>query len=89
MSLEEQDMHERRPPGIDQKCHGVSESMFFPFPLTDGKTMIQWSTEYLAPTRDEAKFLAFLSLYRSNGVFLRDLITFATLRASRKPLKNH
>ena len=51
--------------------------------------MIQWSTEYLAPTRDEAKFLAFLSLYGSNGVLLRDLIRFATLRISRKPWKNH
>ena len=89
MSLEEQNMHERLPPELDQKCPGVSESMFFPFPLTDGKTMIQWSTEYLAPTRDEAKFLAFLSLYGSNGVPLRDLITFATLRTSCKSSENH
>ena len=62
---------------------------FFPYPLRHGETMIEWSTEYLAPTREEAKFLAFLSLYGSNGVFLRDLITFATLRASRKPSENH
>ena len=89
MSLEEQDIPDRLPSEFDQTFHTVSESMFFPFPLTDGKTMIQWSTEYLAPTRDEAKFLAFLSLYGSNGILLRDLITFATLRVSRKPGKNH
>lgn len=89
MSLEEQDIRKRLPSEFDQTCHGVSESMFFPFPLTDGNTMIQWSAEYLAPTRDEAKFLAFLSLYGSNGVLLRDLITFATLRISRKPWRNH
>ena len=89
MSLEEQHMHEHLPPEPDQNCHGVSESMFFPFPLEDGETMIQWSTEYLAPTRDEAKFLAFLSLYGSNGVPLRDLITFATLRTSCKSSENH
>ena len=82
-------MHKRLPSELDQNFLGVSESMFFPFPLTDGKTMIQWSTEYLVPTRDEAKFLAFLSLYGSNGVPLRDLITFATLRVSRKSGKNH
>ena len=62
---------------------------FFPYPLRHGETMIEWSTEYLAPTRDEAKFLAFLSLYGSNGVRLRDLITFATLRTSCKPSENH
>ena len=89
MSLEEQDVNDPLPPEHDQKGHDASESMFFPFPLTNGKTMIQWSTEYLAPTRDEAKFLAFLSLYGSKGVYLRDLITFATLRVSRKPSKNH
>ena len=89
MSLQELDIHEHLPPEPDQNCHGVSESIFFPFPLTGGKTMIQWSTEYLAPTRDEAKFLAFLSLYGSNGVPLRDLITFATLRTSCKSSENH
>lgn len=56
--------------------------MFFPYPLV-------WSTEYLAPTRDEAKFLAFLSLYGPKGVSLRDLIRFATLRASGRPSQNH
>ena len=56
--------------------------MFFPYPW-------MWSTEHLAPTRDEAKFLAFLSLYGSKGVSLRDLIRFATLRASGKPSQNH
>ena len=82
-------MHRRLPSELDRNFHGVSDSMFFPFPLTDGKTMIQWSTEYLAPTRDEAKFLAFLSLYGSKGVPLRDLITFATLRTSCKSSENH
>ena len=55
----------------------------------DGQTMLEWSAEHLAPTRDEAKFLAFLSLYGSAGVLLRDLIRFATLRASGKPSQNH
>ena len=82
-------MHRRLPSELDRNFHGVSDSMFFPFPLTDGKTMIQWSTEYLAPTRDEAKFLAFLSLYGWKGVPLRDLITFATLRTSCKSSENH
>ena len=62
---------------------------FFPYPLRHGETIIEWSTEYLAPSRIEAKFLAFLSLYGSNGVRLRDLITFATLRTSCKPSENH
>ena len=56
--------------------------MFFPY-------ISVWSTEYLAPTRDEAKFLAFLSLYGPKGVSLRDLIRFATLRASGRPSQNH
>lgn len=51
--------------------------------------MTEWSTRYLAPNCDEAKFIAFLSLYGSNGVLLRDLITFATLRASGRPSKSH
>ena len=62
---------------------------FFPYPSRHGETIIEWSTKYLAPTRDEAKFLAFLSLYGSNGVPLRDLITFATLRTSCIPSQNH
>ena len=62
---------------------------FFPYPLRHGETITEWSTECLAPTRDEAKFLAFLSLYGSNGVPLRDLITFATLRTSCKSSENH
>ena len=62
---------------------------FFPYPLRHGETIVEWSTKYLAPSRDEAKFLALLSLYGSNGVPLRDLITFATLRTSCKPSENH
>lgn len=54
--------------------------MFFPFP---------WKEEYLAPTRDEAKFLAFLSLYGTDGVLLSELIAFTTFRASVKSSENH
>ena len=77
-----QDIHDGLPSGFHQSHHNGSESMFFPYPWV-------WSTEYLAPTRDEAKFLAFLSLYGPKGVSLRDLIRFATLRASGRPSENH
>lgn len=64
------------------------ESTFFPYPLIDEETII--SSEYLNPTRDEAKFLAFLSLYGSSGVPLRELIMLATLRTSFiNPSENH
>lgn len=68
---------------------GRPKSMFFPYPLTNGETVLDWSREYLAPFRDEAKFVAFLSLYGSNGVSLRDLVELATLRSSAVSLKNH
>ncbi len=68
---------------------GAPESIFFPPPSINGETTIEWSRKILAPTRDEAKFLAFLSLYGSNGVPLRELIEFATLRTSSKTSENH
>lgn len=63
--------------------------MFFPNPLTQGKTISEWGEEYLAPTRDEARFIAFLSLYGTRGVLVRDLIAFTTMRVSVKPSENH
>lgn len=63
--------------------------MFFPYPLTHGTTISEWGQEYLASTRDEAKFIAFLSLYGTDGVLLSDLIAFTTLRASVKSSENH
>ena len=74
---------------VDHTLSRAIRGDFFPYPLRHGETMIEWSTEYLVPTREEAKFLAFLSLYGSIGVPLRDLITFATLRTSCKPSENH
>ena len=82
-------MHELLPSELHESHHSMSESVFYPYPLVNGQTMLEWSTEHLAPTRDEAKFLSFLSLYGSNGVSLRDLLRFATLRASGKPSQNH
>ena len=67
----------------------VSDSTFFPYPLMNGETLMEWGLKHLSPHQDEAKFLAFLSLYGPNGVTLRDLITFARLRASAIPSKNH
>ena len=73
----------------ENRIYNTLRREFFPYPLRHGETIIEWSTEYLAPTRDEAKFLAFLSLYGPIGVPLRDLITFATLRISCKSSENH
>ena len=81
--------HDRSPPGPSESLRVVPEFMFFPYPLRNGQTKIQWCSEYLAPSSDEAKFLAFLSLYGSNGVQLIDLMLFARLRVSRKPSENH
>lgn len=67
----------------------MSTTMFFPYPLPRGKTISEWSDVYLGSTRDEAKFIAFLSLYGTDGVLVRDLIAFTTLRASVKPSENH
>ena len=62
---------------------------FFPLSSSTAQTMNEWSREHLAMTRDEAKFLALLSLYGSSGVPLRELIMLATLRASINPAENH
>ena len=61
--------------------------VLFPYPL--GVPLIEERSNFIAPTCDEAKFLAFLSLYESNGVCLRDLIGFARLRVSGTPSENH
>lgn len=68
---------------------GAPESTFFPDPLVERCTVDEWSRKYLTSTRDEGKFLAFLSIYGSNGVHLRELIELATLRNSVKPGENH
>ena len=62
---------------------------FIPYSLFDFNPPSVSGTQLLPPNCREAKFLAFLSLYGSNGVPLRDLITFATLRSSCKPSENH
>lgn len=62
---------------------------FFPLPSTTGQTIAEWGREHLATTREEAKFLAFLSLYGSSGVPLRELIMLATLRVHVNPSENH
>ena len=67
----------------------MSKTMFFPYPLTHGTTISEWGQECLASTRDEAKFIAFLSFYGMDGVLLSDLIAFTTLRASVKSSENH
>lgn len=54
-----------------------------------GETILDWSRKYLAPFRHEAKLLAFLSLYGSDGVPLRELVELATLRASAGSWENH
>lgn len=77
------------PSQLDQSLHDMSTTMFFPHPLPRGKTISEWSDVYLGSTRDEAKFIAFLSLYGTDGVLVRDLIAFTTLRASVKPSENH
>lgn len=66
----------------------MSESTFFPYPYPI-LTITEWSRKHLTPSSDEAKFLAFLSLYGTSGVVLRDLIAFATLRVSVKSSENH
>ena len=63
--------------------------MFFPYPLETGETLIKWSIKHLAPTSDEAMFLAFLSLYGSKGVLLSNLISFARLRTNIRSSKSH
>ena len=66
----------------------LSNYKFFPRPESTEQTVVGWR-EYFAANLNEAKFLAFLSLYGSNGVPLRELIMLATLRTSLKPSENH
>lgn len=55
----------------------------------NGETILDWSRKHLAPFRDEAKLVAFLSLYGSDGLPLRELVELATLRASVGSSENH
>ena len=59
------------------------------FALSDGRPR---SDQALLPFKDDSieyRFMAFLTLFGSNGVPLRDLIMLASLRASTKTLRNH
>lgn len=79
-----------RPTPVEVSLFTESPSYkFFPSPSKTGQTISEWSSEYLATTRDEANFLAFPSLYGPNGVPLRELIMLATLRASFELSGNH
>ena len=73
----------------DDHRYFIDHSDFFPYPLMHGETILDWSRKYLAPFRHEAKLLAFLSLYGSDGVPLRELVELATLRASAGSSENH